>query len=258
MGSDLCFVTVCGGGEDYDFLLGSIEHHAEMGQHLVLDTTPVDRARRFKLPKSVIWRHHPDYGAGWKEFKLRTALEDAIRIARHETDASVLAILDCDEFYAPECMDLAFKVGLHRMVELKTVTWKPDGKAYDMGDSEWHRRVWPSGMDVKILRNEAWVQHPQYNGNPEHHPVASPPNGDLLYRVHGQLHHHVHYAIGAKAHETETAETTIDGWKSGAVEVPHVPWPVRLRVWRETGERPSGSPSFSGSGLPFPALPGRA
>lgn len=258
MDRDLCFVTVCGGGEDYDFLLGSIEHHAEMGQHLVLDTTPVDRARRFKLPKSVIWRHHPDYGAGWKEFKLRTALEDALKMAKSETDASILAVLDCDEFYAPECAEWAFKLGRDRMVEFKTVTWRSDGKAYDLGESEWHRRVWPAAMDVKILKNESWIAHPQYNGNPEHHPIASPPDLDQIVRAHGSLHNHVHYAIGAKASETETADTTIDGWKMGGFEASRVPWPVRLRVWQESGERPSGSPVFSQLQVPFPALPGRA
>jgi hypothetical protein len=39
MKPSVCFVTVCGGGEDYEYLLGSIEHHATMGDHVVLDTS---------------------------------------------------------------------------------------------------------------------------------------------------------------------------------------------------------------------------
>lgn len=256
MNPDLCFVTVCGGGEDYEFLLGSIEHHARMGRHLVLDTTPPELARTFNLPDSVIWRHMPNYGAGWKEFRLRTALEDALELAKLNTDAKVLAVLDCDEFYAPECENWVFPLGMDRMVEVKTVTWKPDGKAYDMGESEWHRRVWPSWMKVAILQNEAWIGHPQYNGNPEHHPIAHP-DGDIV-RAIGNLHHHVHYAIGKKAGETETADTTIDGWKTGgAVIETEIPWPDRLAHWHVEGVPPSGVFSSRAS-LTSPASPERS
>jgi hypothetical protein len=78
-----CFITVCGGGEDYEFLLGAIEHHAKLGMHLVLDTTPLNRgARSFRnLPGSVLWVYEPNFGAGWGEFKFATALNRATFLA---------------------------------------------------------------------------------------------------------------------------------------------------------------------------------
>lgn len=243
MKPSICFFTVCGGGEDYDFLLGQIEHHALMGQHVVLDTTPAKQARTFNLPSSVRWIYEPIYGQGWKEFKLRSATERAMNLAK-ESGAAVLAYLDCDEFFSAECLDWVFPLALDRMVELKTVTWLPDG-ARDFGDSEWHRRLWPAAMDVSIIRNEAWVAHPKYNGNPEHHPIAQPPSLDKIVRVHGPLHHHLHYAVGRKSRELETAETTIEGWASGGERIPDVPWPNALEAWKDHGLAPSLSPHFA-------------
>lgn len=236
MTPSLCFFTVCGGGEDYDFLLGQIEHHALMGRHVILDTTPTDQAMLFDVPDTVRWIHEPLYGQGWKEFRLRSAVERAMGLAR-ESGAEVLAYLDCDEFFSAECLGWVFPLAQDRMVELKTVTWLPDGPR-DFGESEWHRRLWPASMDVEILRNDAWIAHPDYNGNPEHHPIASPRSGKIV-RVHGPLHHHLHYAMGEKAVQLETARTTIEGWASGGVRIPKVPWPDRLQAWKEGGPRPS-------------------
>jgi hypothetical protein len=233
----VCFFTVCGGGEDYDFLLGQIEHHARMGQHVVLDTTPTDQAMLFDVPSSVRWVHEPTYGSGWANFRLRSAVERAQQLAK-ESGAEVLAYLDCDEFFSNECVDSVFPLARDMMVELKAVTWLPDGPR-DFGESEWHRRLWPASMDVRISRNEAWATHPRYNGNPERHPIAQPPSPDQIVRVYGSLHHHLHYAIGEKAGRIETAEATIEGWASGGERLHDVPWPDRLRVWREGGLRPT-------------------
>ncbi len=236
----VCFFTVCGGGEDYDFLLGSIEHHAELGRHVVLDTTPMDQARRFRIPDTVRWIYEPAYGQGWKNFRLRTATERAMNLARESGD-EILVYLDCDEFFVLN-EDLLW-LALERMIEVKTLTWKPDGLCYDFGESEWHRRIWPASMDVEILRNDAWIAHPDYNGNPEHHPIPSPKSGEIV-RVEGRIHHHLHYALGRKAAELETAVTTIPGWKSGGAVVPPLPWPLPLQAWAAFDIRPSETSSL--------------
>lgn len=235
----VAFFTVCGGGEDYDFLLGSIEHHAEMGSHLVLDTTPPERAIRFtKLPDSVIWLHEPDFGSGWKEFRLRSAVERAMRKTK-AFGADVLVSLDSDEFFARESSELLFPWATNAMIEVQCIHWKRDGKPYVFGHSEWHNRLWPAARGVQIAYNIAWKEHPLYNGNPEHHPVAFPGEGLQMIRVYGHFHHHLHYALGEKAADEETAINTIEGWPDKGMEVAPIPWPEKLRLWKETGARPS-------------------
>lgn len=235
-----CFFTVtC--AKDYDFLLGSIEHHAEMGSHLVLDTTPPNRAIKFtKLPDSVIWLHEPDFGSGWKEFRLRSAVERAMRKAR-AFSADVLVSLDSDEFFTRDSELLLFPWAANAMVEVQCIHWKKDGKPYTFGHSEWHPRLWPSKSAVEMAANVAWKSHPLYNGNPEHHPVASAPADLQRIRVYGQFHHHLHYAVGGKSLEDETAVTTIDGWPDAGVEAAMIPWPEKLRLWKDTGTLPSES-----------------
>ncbi|MGH7395566.1 MAG: hypothetical protein ACREJF_08210, partial [Candidatus Methylomirabilales bacterium] len=110
---------------------------------------------------------------------------------------------------------------------------------YDFGESEWHRRLWPAGMDVRIVRNDAWLAHPDYNGNPEHHPIHVPPEERKTIRAHGSFHHHLHYAIGQKALEIGTALSTIPEWAGGGTPVPPVPWPEPLARWRDLGALPS-------------------
>jgi len=236
----VCFVTVCGGGEDYDFLLGSIEHHAKLGNHFILDTSPESRRVIYDVPESAFVAWNPAYGDGWKNFKLRTAIDDAIIMAKLiYPESDVIAILDSDEFYSLDSESLLFPFATEKMVQVKTITWKPDGKAYDFGESEWHARLWPAKMNVRIARNEAWLVHPKYNGNPEHHPVYCAPSDQDVMRFHGPFHHHVHYALGEKAQQLETAENTISGWAAGGVEVPPVPWPELLVGWKRHGIRPS-------------------
>jgi len=236
----VCFFTVtC--NRDYDFLLGAIEHHAEMGSHLVLDTSPPDRAIKFsKLPDSVIWLHEPVFGHGWKEFKVRSALERAMRKARAFA-ADVQVYLDSDEFYVKESVDQLFPWAEKAMVEVMTAHWMKDGKPYVFGASEWHPRLWPTKRNVAISENLAWRSHPKYDGNPERHPVPVQPAGLQLIRVYGHFHHHLHYCLGEKSGDDESARATIDGWPDKGVAVEPVPWPKKLRLWWDEGIKPSES-----------------
>jgi hypothetical protein len=234
-----CFFTVCGGGDDYEFLLGAIEHHAEMGRHLVLDTTPPERAVRFsRLPKSVVWIHEPRYGHGWKDFRLKTAVGRAMNLAQ-ELKTDVLIYLDSDEFYTPDSPAALFPLAVDTMLEVNYVHWKRDGYPYVFGETEWHPKIWPSSSGVEIVNNTFWPQHPHYNGNPEHHATVKAPPGMARIRVPGNFRHHLHYAVGQKC--DETAKTTIAGWPDGGVRVPPILWPEKLALWRDTGIRPSES-----------------
>lgn len=239
MKPSVCFFTICGGGQDYDFLLGSIEHHARMGQHVVLDTTPGPKARTFRgLPASVEWVRDPSYGAGWDNFRFRAALERALRMARAKGTA-VVAQLDCDEYYAESLVEEVVPVAAHSMVSVETVHWLPHRGPLSFGRAEFHARLWPSSMDVTFPVNSAWLASPHYNGNPDHHAVVKAPDGANHVSVDGHYHYHLHYLIGEKASDTETARTTIQGWPNGApARVEPLPTPI-LR-WVRSGLPPSG------------------
>ena len=224
--------------KDYDFLLGSIEHHAKFGKHLVLDTSPPEHAIKFKkLPSSVLWMHAPFYGVGWKNFKLKSAVQDAMENARL-LGTDIMVYLDADEFYTDESAKFLFPWAEKAMVENQYIHWKRDGKAYTFGHSEWHCRLWPAQSKVEIAQNSAWRNHPRYNGNPEHHPVPVPPQGLQVIRVYGEFRQHLHYALGPKAMDEETAVNTIDGWPDKGHEVVTPPLPEKLFLWREKGIRP--------------------
>lgn len=225
---------------DYDLLLGSIEHHALLGRHVVLDTTmPMDGPRSFKnLPSTVTWIHEPVYGSGWKEFRYVAAAQRALAVAL-AFKPDVLGWLDSDEFLAELVLEDVVPQALHAVVDLMVFHWKRDGHAYMYGESEWHARLWPAWAGVTIGKNLAWPQHTDYNGNPEHHAVPYvPPNVPRL-RIPGPYRHHVHYAIGPKMEDEETAATTISGWASGGHRIPDVEWPAKLALWRSRGIRPS-------------------
>lgn len=227
--------------EDYDYLLGSIEHHAAMGSHLVLDTSPPDRVRKFsKLPDSVIWVHEPFYGCGWKEFRLRSAVERAMRQARH-LSGDILVYLDSDEFYTSDSVEKLFPWAEKAFVEVQYVHWLPDGRPYTFGHSEWHSRLWPRQADIQIAHNIAWQSHPAYNGNPEHHPVPLRSPDLQAIRVYGTFRHHLHYGIGHKMEDLETAQTTIDGWPDQKTEILSPPLPDRILKWKDEGIKPSES-----------------
>jgi hypothetical protein len=224
--------------KDYDFLLGSIEHHARMGYHLVLDTSPREHAAiPSGLPETVRWIHEPLYGSGWKQFKMRTAVDRACALAR-EFGTDVLASLDSDEFYSEDSPELLFPHAARHPVSVHCTHWKSDGLPYMFGKSEWHLRLWPRNCDVRIAANLDWTKHPDYNGNPEHHPVPVPPAGRPEIRVPGNFHHHVHYAFSPDF-DSDAGARMIDGWPDGGFRVPVVPWPHRLRMWQAAGIKPS-------------------
>lgn len=238
MGPTACFFTICGGGEDYDFLLGSIEHHAKMGRHVVLDTTPPGVAKSFKgLPGSVVWVHEPIYGAGWKEFKFRSALVRALGIAQ-EQGTDVVAQLDCDEYFSEDSPEKLFPTATYALVSVETIHWMRDGMPYSFGRSEFHARLWPAKMPVTWPVNSAWLASPHYNGNPDHHAIVRAPEGAHHVKVDGHFHYHLHYAVGEKSLDEETARTTIRGWPHGA-PARMEPTPLPIWRWRRRGIKPS-------------------
>jgi hypothetical protein len=232
----VCFLTVCGGGEDYEFLLGAIEHHSRMGVHVVLDTTPVGQERKFmNLPPHVVWIWEPTYGQGWRNFKFRDALMRGVALAKNYGD--VIAVLDCDEFYTPQLrwvLDAAAK----NPVLVETIHWMRNGHPYMFGESEWHLRLWPSTTDVSYPPNQTWVTHPDYNGNDHHHAVPRFPVGTELLKVPGSIHHHLHYALGKKSLDDKVGKANIPAWHYGHRTM-HVPWPAPLEKWRDLGILPS-------------------
>lgn len=238
MKPSVAFFTACH-YLDYDYLLGSIEHHAEMGFHLVLDTTPHNMVERFKrLPDTVRWVHEPVYGSGWKNFKMRTAVERAMTLAT-EFNTDILVSLDADEFYSKNSVEHLFPHAVENVVSVHCTHWKEDGFPYMFGESEWHPRLWPAYCDMKIAANIDWTKHPAYNGNPEHHPVPVPPPSFQEMRVPGSFHHHLHYAVGPKAQDQVVADQTIDGWPGKGARLPMSSWPVKMRMWKSQGIRPS-------------------
>lgn len=233
---NVCFFTVtC--AADYDHLLGSIWRHAKMGRHLVLDTSPA-LPQLHDLPPSVRWVHEPFYGEGWKTFRLRTAVERAMTLAR-QMGPEILVYLDSDEFYTPESAELLFPLAREAMLEVPCIHWQRDGRPRLFGPSEWHPRIWPSWAGVRIVENEAWKAHPSYNGNPEHHAIVSGPPELPVLRVPGLFRNHVHHLVGDK--DDEVARQTVDGWPDRGVPVPRVELPYPIELWFKKGIRPSGA-----------------
>ena len=248
MTSKVTFFTVCGGGEEYDFLLGSIEHHARIGNHLVLDVSvkqaPINQG---KLPPSVHWAYGggAEWGSGsWRTFRMVSALDYARRLAIScFPDTEFLVHLDCDEYYDVDALvqllDRRHGAIVPQTFVFDTIHWR-NGRALRFGPSEWHMRAWDVRADVRVIRNLAWEVSPKYNGNPEHHPLLSPKAALFQEtRIDRPVHYHLHYAVGAKKHFTETAEATIDGWPNGATVDAPCPWPEPIRLWAESGVGPS-------------------
>jgi hypothetical protein len=242
------FFTVCGGGEEYEFLLGGIEHHARIGNHLVLDVSPEPKLFR-GLPGSVHWIGAQDPGAfgsgDWKTFRLASALEHARLLALNRfPDTHFLVHLDSDEYYDADLLRPLLTryerppIETPRVFVFEAIHWR-DGRALRFGAGERHLRAWDVRANARIQRNIGWPVSPHYNGNPEHHPVAAPEGNYQVVNVHEPVHYHVHYALGKKRFFTETAETTIDGWPDGTPIPDPCPWPEPLQRWAEAGELPS-------------------
>jgi len=230
---------VCGGQEDYEFLLGAIEHHAELGTHLVFDTTPVERARSFrKLPDSVFWVYDPSFGSGWKTFRFVAALQKAIALAEKLFKPEVLVQLDSDDFFSLGAGP-ALEAGKEAVVELQYVHWMPDGNPYLFGESEWHRRIWPAGRGVAVDQDPAWPTMRTYNGNPDTHPLLKVPAFLKTIRMDLLCRHHLHFALGEKAKDDEIAKMSITGWPHGGQKVEPEAWPQKLALWKTEGTLPS-------------------
>ena len=81
-----------------------------------------------------------------------------------------MVYLDCDEFWSGNC-EVLFRAAEKSMVSVKTVHWRKDGKLYEFGRTEIHKRLWPASMDVDFPINKWWVESSHYNGNPNRHVV---------------------------------------------------------------------------------------
>lgn len=231
-------ITICVCcSSDYDFLLGCLDRNLAFAPMLVLDTTPPALARKFALPSSVTWIHKPDYGHGWKEFRFRDALNDAIAMAEKE-EPDVICHIDADEYFGAGIWR-ALELAERYVVEVKTLHHLNPREALDF-PGEWHRRLWPAGMGVKITRNVMWEESPHYNQNPQYHPAHEIPPGMEVVREPRAPHHHLHYALGEKANDFESAKNSIQGWPDAGVRVPiGDPWPIPILLWKEKGILPS-------------------
>lgn len=230
---DVCFFTVCGGGVEYEFLLGSILQHASMGRHIVLDVTPAPKRRVFKnLPKSVEWIYEDEYLSGdWKVFRCRQAVLRAMGIAVSRSP-DVVMHLDCDEFLTPQAVTELFPIAVGACVEHRIVNWGSDGNPHiNAGPMKpgGARRIWDARIKVEIPRNGAWPKHPHYNGNPDRHPTPVWPAGAKVTKSPSLAHHHLHYAIKEKD-LYPFKEWEIGGWAD---------WPEPLDRWKNGGAPPS-------------------
>lgn len=233
----VAFVTVCGQAteievrEEYNYLLGSIRYHATMGIHVVIDTCPQQWAIKPKnLPSTVQWYHEPIYGFGQSNYRLQDATKRGIDIAR-TARVDVVAILDCDEFYDKLSGTDLFPKATDKILNINTYHWYPDLKGYDHQD--YHRRVGPAKEGLHMGRNYAWIEHPNYNGNPQDHCFLSGPWP--VVKVEGIYHHHVPKAVGRK-HFIRYPGKAID--MPCAAPIRPIPWPDDLAMWRDRGLQP--------------------
>ena len=231
------FVTVCGQAtkeeveEEYNYLFGSLAHHAKMGIHVVLDTSPPQWAFNPKnLPASVQWYHEPVYGHGLNHFRNQDAIDRAIALAR-KSGIDIVVLLDCDEFFTPNTPADLFHQAVDKIISIKTYHWYPDVKAYDFLD--WHRRLGPAKDGIHMGLNASWAKHPKYNGNPQNHCFLSGPMPVL--KVDGAYHHHVTKAVGKKHYIRYPGKVNMP-W---VAPLDPVPWPEDLELWRTKGIYPS-------------------
>lgn len=230
-------VIVCGGGEDYQFLLGCMDRHLSYSRVLVLDTSPALMARRFRLPSSVRWVHKPDYGQGWHEFRFADALNDAVSMAEDD-GPDILVHQDSDEYF-DHTVAHALALGRGSVVEIKTLHHTGPDQAVDF-ETEWHRKIWPARRGVRFSGNAEWIASPAYNGNPQYHPKMEIPEGLGIIRQPLSFIHHLHYCLGEKAKDHSTALGSIPGWPDkGSTVRPEGCWPLGLLAWKETGQLPA-------------------
>lgn len=224
----VCFATVCGTLVDYEFLLGAIREHATMGKHVVLDVTPAAKRKQFKnLPPSVVWVNDDSYQSDTKMFKFHSALLKVNEIAR-TMGTEIIVNMDSDEFFEPAATSKLFPLAFESALEHLIVTWGCDNQPHVRWDA-WLRRIWPTKMIVDIPRNVGWTKHPEYNGNPEMHPIPMWPPGARMTRTKELAHHHIHWTIHHKGHHP-FSEWPVAGWCE---------WPPLLKLWKEKDIAPS-------------------
>lgn len=226
------FLTICGGGEDYEVFLGCLEKHLIHGSVIVIDTCPIEARRRFELPEQVSWYHCPLFGRGADKFRFATALNVAIGLAE-EHSPDVLVQLDTDEYFESDLVIALEHAAAGTVIDVKTLHHTTPEEGLDF-PGEWHRRIWPARRGIRFKPN---LRH----SNPEFHPIVDVPMGIPIERETAIYHHHLHYAVGRKAEDLHTAQTTIEGWPDAAAKIPIRPWPPLIARWHSGGFLPSAS-----------------
>lgn len=226
------FLSVIGGGHDYDLFLGCLEKHLPHGDVIVVDTCPKAERRQWELPSGVHWFHCDLFGRGAKAFRFATALNVAIGLAE-ERGAELLIQADADEYYESDLSNALTRAAQGTVVDVKTIHHIAPGVGLDF-PGEWHRRIFPAGRGIRFRPN------PRHE-NPEFHPIVDVPLGMSIERETLTPGHHLHYAVGEKKHDLHTAQTTIPGWPDAGQKVTVPPWPKLIEWWSEGGPRPSES-----------------
>ncbi|MGH8896998.1 MAG: hypothetical protein ACRDZ4_08265 [Egibacteraceae bacterium] len=234
----IAFFTVCGGVEEYEFLLASIEHHAALSQaHVVLDTTPSPESRRFqRLPKTVRWVHEPLYGSG-TSFRYVAALNRAIALAE-EDGADALFYLDADEYFAPDIVAEVAPLACERLVEFPILHHIDERSAWFV-PLDCHFRAWPARRGVRAMLNLGWQQHPLYDGNPEWHALVQAPPDVPLHRLIPAYHHHLHFVLGKKTAWDSYRHLMLGERVHDRVVPISSPWPPPVYQWYRSGVLPS-------------------
>lgn len=236
MNSRICFITHIGGADaefcrnEYNYVLGSLAHHAEMGRHIVLDTTPLQfRFIPGKLPDSVKWIYDPTYGFGESKFRYADALNRLISEATF-IGAQVVCYVDADEFFTLGTEKVAFPLAFSHVILPSIVHWDYLPAPYHFRQ-EFHIRIWPLRFRGYFPREvKAWIQNPSYDGNPQRHTICQFYHDVPFQRIAVPIHHHLRGAVGTKRHGSVEAGERLDP--------AHFPWPEPLRLWRERGREP--------------------
>ena len=225
----IAFFTPCGGGVDYELLLGSIANHAAMGPRVVLDNTPAEKRRFFKnLPQNVVWVYDDNYkGGSLHTCMFRQALQRALEIARL-LGTDLVMHLDCDEFLDARAVKDIFPMAVGKAMQNKVANWGSDGKAHVLpGHSN---RIWDARFEVTYPENAAWKTHPHYDGNPNRHPMPRWPKDAPVITIDKVYIHHLHYAVRQKDQYA---------FKENPVVELSTEWPPLIKKWHEGGPLPS-------------------
>ena len=226
---DIVFFTICGGANkelvdrQYNHLLGSIEYHAEMGRHIVLDNSPRELHRTFtKLPKSVTWIYEPIYGHGHDKLR-QTDLLNRIAWTAYQMQPDAVVYTDCDEFWGQGLLDLVARDAKDSLINLPTLHVDINGDHYYF-PHEYHRRIWDGKREVIFPYNKAKIEEFQngvFEGNPQRHSIACPTEGMNHKTVHDMIHHHMKCFIRGGG-----------SWDLGKKIDKNPPWPEPLSLWK--------------------------